>query len=111
MAVKLKKYSVLLQYPEWIASDGPETFYHFVKARSPTEAAVKAIQRAIMHNRYYFFDEDGNYSNANGSPLDFTVELVIPGWVTGRAVDDDKVSSEIMKWTPQISRDGGMEAK
>ena len=41
MAAKLKRYSVLLQYPEWIARDGPETFYHWVMAHNPEEAGAE----------------------------------------------------------------------
>ena len=97
MAAKLKRYSVLLQYPEWIACDGPETFYHWVKARSPEEAAVKAIKAAVKHNDTYFF-EDGEYCDAAGSPHDFSVELVIPGWIRGTGVNDDKVRDDINEW-------------
>ena len=97
MAAKLKRYSVLLQYPEWIACDGPETFYHWVKARNPEEAAVKAIKAAVKHNDTYFF-EDGEYCDAAGSPHDFSVELVIPGWIRGTGVDADKVRDGINEW-------------
>ena len=97
MAAKLKRYSVLLQYPEWIACDGPETFYHWVMARNPEEAAVRAIKAAVRHNDVYFF-EDGEYCDAAGSPLDFGVVLVIPGWIHGTGVDYGKVRDGINEW-------------
>lgn len=92
------RYSVLLQYPEWIACDGPETFYHWVKARNPEEAAIKAIKAAVKHNYTYFFTHEGEYCDAGGNPNDFSVELVIPGWIRGAGVDDDKVIDGINDW-------------
>ena len=92
------RYSVLLQYPEWIAYDGPETFYHWVRARNPEEAAIKAIKAAVKHNYTYFFTHEGEYCDAGGNPNDFSVELVIPGWIRGPGVDDDKVRDGINDW-------------
>ena len=98
MAEKLKRYSVLLQYLEWIACDGPETFYHWVRARNPEEAAIKAIKAAVKHNYTYFFTHEGEYCDAVGNPNDFSVELVIPGWIRGTGVDGDKVRDGINEW-------------
>jgi hypothetical protein len=109
MAGKLKRYSVLLQYPEWIACDGPETFYHWVMAHNPEEAAVKAIKAAVKHNHAEFFDEDDKYCDAQGSPLDFSVELVVPGWIRGTGVDGDKVRDGINKWAAKLKGELGCE--
>ena len=105
MAAKLKKYSVLLQYPEWIACDGPETFYAHVRGRNPTEAAIAAIKQAVRHNDTHFFEEEtGRYCDSAGSPSDFAVELVLPGWHKGRYVELDDVECEVKQWLRKTIR-------
>lgn len=43
---KTKLYSVLLLYPDFVNDGGTETYYAFVKARSPLEAVAKAQWKA-----------------------------------------------------------------
>ncbi len=70
-----KAYSVLLLYPDYL-SDGPETYYGFVRAGSLVEAAGKAqLQAARACRRGDDVDQDDLRELAN----DFQVELVIRG--------------------------------
>ena len=72
---KVKPYSVLLIYPDYV-SDGPETYYGFVRAESPSEAAAKAqLQAARTLRRGDDVDRDDLRELAS----DFKVELVIRG--------------------------------
>ena len=97
MAARLRRYSVLLRFPEWMVDD-PETFYHWVKARNPEEAAVKAIRAAVRRNKEHFFYADGTFSDIGGSPADFGVELVVRGWHRDVGADCDRVRESIDSW-------------
>lgn len=78
---RLKPYSVLLLYPDYL-SDGPETYYGFVRADTPSEAASKAqLQAAKACRRGDDVDRDDLRELAG----DFKVELVIRGHRTGLA--------------------------
>ena len=80
---KSKPYSVLLLYPDYL-SDGPETYYGFVRAAFPTEAAYKAqLQAAKSVRRGDDVDRDDLRELAG----DFKVELVIRGHHKGLAWD------------------------
>ena len=47
----MKKYSVLLLYPDYVASNyGEETYYDFVEAKSPRDAVIVAQVAACLHN-------------------------------------------------------------
>ncbi len=79
--IKQKPYSVLVIYPDYV-SDGPETYYGFVRAESPSEAADKAqlqAARALRHGDEV--DRDDLRELAN----DFKVELIIRGHQRGLA--------------------------
>ena len=76
-----KPYSVLLLYPDYL-SDGPETYYGFVRACSPSEAVDKARLQAARHARHGdVVDRDDLRELAR----DFRVELVIRGHRRGLA--------------------------
>ena len=67
------KFSVLLNYPDYIASEFPETFYAFVRAKTRDKAVKKAQAKAFAAN-----------GGRQGQDLDdFKVELVLPGWHKG----------------------------
>lgn len=47
----LKKFSVLLLYPDYIADAfGQETFYAHVRALDSVDAVARAQRRAVRHN-------------------------------------------------------------
>ena len=78
---KLTPYSVLLIYPDYV-SDGPETYYAFVRAESSTEAAAKAqlqAARALRHG------DDVDRDDLRELAGDFKVELVVRGHRSGLA--------------------------
>lgn len=70
-APALKTYSVLLLYPDYIASQYGETYYTHVKAISPAEAVSAAINEAMASNGW---DDD-----EDRRPEDFLVKLVLEG--------------------------------
>jgi len=48
---KLKWFSVLLMYPDYIADDWPfETFYAWVRAENSLDAVTRAQRQAVRHN-------------------------------------------------------------
>lgn len=51
MALHVKKYSVLLLYPEGEWSTGPETYFAHVEALSPERAVTKARWLAVWDNQ------------------------------------------------------------
>lgn len=67
--MKLKKYSVLLLYPDY--SDGPETYLAHVRAANPTKAVTAARAEAAEANG--FEDDD--------DPTDFGLLLTVEGHV------------------------------
>ena len=76
-----RPYSVLLLYPDYL-SDGPETYYGFVRACSPAEAADKARLQAARHARH---GDDVDRDDLRELGDDFQVELVIRGHRRGLA--------------------------
>ena len=70
-----KPYSVLLLYPDYL-SDGPETYYGFVRACSAAEATGKARFQAARHARR---GDDVDRDDLRELADDFQVELVIRG--------------------------------
>ena len=76
-----KPYSVLLLYPDYL-SDGPETYYGFVRAGSPKEAAGKARLQAARHVRH---GDDIDRDDLRELGDDFQVELVLRGHRRGLA--------------------------
>lgn len=47
----MKRFSVLLAYPDWMCDGGAhDTFYHFTRANSVSEAVRKAQRAAVKHN-------------------------------------------------------------
>ena len=81
---KPKPYSVLLMYPDSFWSDGPETYYAFVRAVSPAEAATKAQLQAARWSRS---GDDIDRDDLRELAGDFKVELVIRGHRMGLAWD------------------------
>lgn len=78
---RLKPFSVLLIYPDYV-SDGPETYYGFVQAASPAEAAEKGqLQAARVCRHGDSVDRDDLRELAK----DFKVELVLRGHRRGLA--------------------------
>lgn len=85
----LKPFSVLLQYPSYIAQDGPETFYTFVKAANPGAALEAAQAKAVKRVPEHFAcscgwepcDDNGHESwcNAKRDASDFELELMLRG--------------------------------
>jgi hypothetical protein len=73
---KLKEYSVLLLYPDYIA-DGIETYYAFVQADSPRAAVGLAQNEAVKANEL-----DGDEAQ------DFLPLLVTEGHNYGLPLDD-----------------------
>ena len=76
-----KPFSVLLLYPDYM-SDGPETYYGFVRACSPAEAAGKARLQAARHARR---GDDVDRDDLRELADNFQVELVIRGHRRGLA--------------------------
>ena len=73
--LKRKPYSVLVIYPDYL-SDGLETYYTFVRASCPTEAACDAQIKAARAVR----DGDGvDKDDLRELARDFKVELVLRG--------------------------------
>lgn len=74
---KLKWYSVLLMYPDYIAQDNPETYYAHVLAYSTEHAVEKARNLAAEANEAHF-----SYLGAeefDRKKKDFTPELILRG--------------------------------
>ena len=82
-ATKEKPYSVLLLYPDYL-SDGPETYYAFVRAASPAAAASQAQMRAARASRR---GDDVDRDDLRELAVDFRVELVLRGHRKGLAWD------------------------
>ncbi len=70
-----KPFSVLMLYPDYL-SDGPETYYAFVRACSAAEAADKAQLQAARHVRR---GDDVDRDDLRELAQDFQVVLVIRG--------------------------------
>lgn len=72
----LKKWSVLLLYPDYSTDDyGQETYYAWVKAKNPKEAVTEAQLEAQRHN-----------DSAIEEPSDFFPLLCIPGHIKGELI-------------------------
>ncbi len=81
--MKKLRYSVLLLYPDYL-SDERETYYTFVTASCPTEAACDAqleAARAVRHG------DDVDADDLRELAGDFKVELVLRGHHCGLAWD------------------------
>jgi hypothetical protein len=74
--LKQKSYSVLLIYPDYL-SDERETYYTFVRASCPTEAACDAQLKAARAVRHDGGDVDQD--DIRQMAQDFKVELVLRG--------------------------------
>jgi len=80
----MKKYSVLLLYPDYIAEEyGKETFYAFVEAESSL-AAIKAAQQMAADANEVYFEED---TEGNNDPADFSALLCIEGHHYGLEIE------------------------
>jgi hypothetical protein len=89
---KLKPFSVLLLYPDYIADQyGEETFYGWTKAKNSLVAIANVQDQAAKHNDTYYEDylsKDGYTSlMAVNRPCDFTPLLVIKGHHKGLATE------------------------
>ena len=73
--LKRKPYSVLLIYPDYL-SDGRETYYTYVRASCPTEAACDAQLKAARAVRN---GDDVDKDDLRELARDFKVELVLCG--------------------------------
>ena len=78
---RAKPFSVLLLYPDYV-SDGPETFYAFVRADSPWDAAQRAQRTAARRLRA---GEKPDPDDLRVLAEDFKVELVLRGHRRGLA--------------------------
>ena len=65
---KLTPYSVGLLYPDYVAEDGGELYYDFVRAHSPAAAVKRAQRKACLANEMTLRSAD-----------DFRAVLVLPG--------------------------------
>ena len=63
----IQSYSVLLLYPDYIADTFGETYYDFVRARSPRQAVKISQTRCVSSNEL------------NADPNDFVCLLVTKG--------------------------------
>jgi hypothetical protein len=71
----LKRYSVLLFYPDWANDGGKETYYDWVEAPDPITAVAVAQRRALELNEWDDVD-----------PADFAPLLVTEGHHRGEAL-------------------------
>jgi hypothetical protein len=74
----IKPYSVLLAYPDYLDSDGTETFYAFVEAADSATAVVEARRQAVAANDYVEIN-----------PADFVPLLVTEGHHYGQPLSND----------------------
>jgi hypothetical protein len=69
MTMNMKKFSVLLLYPDYV-SDGVETFFAHVRAADKDAAILKAQNMAARENI------------GVDQPEDFAVLIVSSGWIS-----------------------------
>lgn len=75
MSAAQHPYTVLLQYPDWMCEDDPETYLAEVDAEHP-QAALKQARRLALESNS-LTDETTGECEIN--PLDFALVMCVPG--------------------------------
>ncbi len=77
---KLRRFSVMLLYPESVVCEGPETFYAFVRASDNYDAVWRARKR--MAGQFAESDDD----DAVAACMEADAVLLLRGWRRGVAI-------------------------